>query len=127
MTASGAACLSSASVKKRPDSRSMLSIDEAVAVKPVTVAAPSFFLPERSLLRRSACTETAKSSEKPIASSRPRALRLELLPLLLRGDDDTVAVPERAERLERAGDDVLSRRQAVRDLDLELAPEARLD
>src|SRR4029079_37967 len=77
--------------------------------------------PDRSLFRRRAWSETANSSEKPMApvrrrSGRPGALSFGGLLLLLRHLLHAIAVLDLAQGLEGAGDDLLARRGPGDDL-----------
>src|SRR5206468_5646521 len=92
---------------------------------------PKRVSPDRSLFRRRAWSETASSSEKPMApspgSGRPGALPLGGLLLLLRHLLHAIAVLELAQRLEGPGHDLLARGDPGDQLDHQLSRDPGLD
>src|SRR6266481_5399037 len=99
----------------------MIETTETTVATPMMT--PRSVRKERSLWRRSACRSTARTSPSSISAGGAPGLR----PLLLLLDLDLVALLERPQRLERAGQDLLALREPARDLDLELAGQAELD
>src|SRR6266542_6191299 len=98
----------------------MIETTETTVATPMMT--PRSVRKDRSLLRRRACSATAKTSPRDMSARGAGGLRSLLLVL----DFHLVPLLQRAQRLEGAGHDLLAGRNPAGHLDLQLAGQAEL-
>src|SRR5512144_499478 len=99
----------------------MIDTTETTVATPMMT--PRSVRKDRSLLRRRACSATAKTSPRDISACGAGGLRSLLLVL----DFRLVPLLQHAQRLEGAGHDLLTGRNPAGHFDLQLAGQAELD